>query len=111
MHISKVYFEKIYPTSSYLNERCGIEFILNSGENAKYALDEARKLMDEWQKEQHPELYKHNETHLTVEETSIIAEIQSAPTLERLAQYKNSLTQATKKYYLDKLKELSVPKK
>jgi len=107
MRIEKVTYNKLFPTSSFLNERVGVEIILNEGDNAKEALQYAKQLCEEFNKESNPELYKHNETHLTAEEASIAKQIEIAPTLERLAEFKGNLTQNTKKYYLDRLKELS----
>lgn len=109
MHISKVYFEKIYPTSSYINERVGIEVVLNQGESANEALDIARELSDEWQKEKHPELYKGNKTELTAEEAALIKDMSLVTNMEMLTPFKNKLnTPNLRAAYMENLKRLTI---
>lgn len=111
MNISKIIYSKIYATSQFLNERIGVEVDINEMEDPKIALQEAKKLADEFHKEANPELYKHNEKSLTAEETNTITEIGLCDTLEKLATLNGFNTPNTKPYYTDKMKELKEAKK
>lgn len=110
MHIDKVTYSKIFSTSQFLNERIGIEIIVNAGEDAMLALKEAKNICQEFHKEANPELYKFNEKSLTAEETNAITEIGLCTTIEKLATYKGFLTDNTKPYYMEKLKQLTLKK-
>lgn len=111
MRFDRISYSKIYPTSSFLNERIGIEIIVEEGGDPKEALRAAKQLADEFNKEANPNLYKFNETALSAEEAAIVKEIEIAPTLERLSNFKTVLTQNTKPYYLAKLKSFTDAKK
>lgn len=54
MHVSKVTYSQLFPLSAYLNERVGVEVDLNPGEDAKEALETAKKLCEEFHKENAP---------------------------------------------------------
>lgn len=107
MENKEVYFEIILPKSSYLNYRLGITKVVTPNETAIDAWDVACAEAEEWHKKKHPELYTHNTVQLSVEDTDVVNEINSAPTVDVLARLKGRLNQATKPYYMDKLKELT----
>ena len=107
MKIKSIQFSKLLPTSSYLNERIGIEMELLEGESADEALQMARDFIKESHKKEYPELYKFNEVTLTVAETDLVKEIEAALTPEKLGMLKKHLTKNTKSYYMDRLKTLT----
>jgi hypothetical protein len=58
MRITKINFEKIMPTgAAYLNERYGIEYGLEVGDDPKLAFEAARQMIEEMHKEKYPHLY------------------------------------------------------
>lgn len=103
----EVYFEIIMPKSSFLNYRLGVTKVVAPGVSVLDVWDVACSEAEEWHKRKHPELYKHNETVLTVEETELVAEINEKTEVKHLAMMKNRLTKATTPYYMDKLKTLT----
>jgi hypothetical protein len=102
-----VYFEIILPKSSFLNYRLGVTKAVAPGVSVLDVWDVACSEAEEWHKRKHPELYKHNETVLTVEETSLLEEIKNATDVKKLGMLKNHLTPALQPYYMEKLKELT----
>ncbi len=107
MENKEVYFEIILPKSSYLNYRLGITKTVAPGETAMEAWDNACEEAEQWHRDKHPELYKHNEQPLTVEETEVVQAIGMADTIEKLGRLKSQLSKATQKYYMEKLKTLT----
>ena len=108
MHIEKITYAKIFPTSSFLNERIGIELVVLPGEDAKEALRVAKQLAEEFNRESNPNLYKHNKEPLTSEEAAIVKGIELCESVEQLATlYKRNLTANIKPYYMDKIKTLT----
>lgn len=107
MRFKTIQYSKLLPTSSYLNERIGVEIELETGESADEAISMAREFVKESHKKEYPELYKFNESSLTVEEASIVKEIEVCDSVEKLARFKNGLTKNTKPYYMDRLKTLT----
>lgn len=107
MHIKEVSFNSIYAKSSFLNDRVGIVVALNEGEDAKEGLAWAKKLSDEFHKEAHPDLYKHNEKPLTADEASLLEEIRNATDLKKLGMLKTHLSPALQPYYMDRMKALT----
>jgi hypothetical protein len=90
-----------------MNERIGVKILVGEGEDAKFALHEAKHLADEFHKEANPELYKHNQVALNTDEISVKESIESATTMEQLGRIKGKLTPNTKGYYMDKMKTLT----
>lgn len=104
MSYYKVIFAKLYANSAFLNERIGIEILVEQGQDPKEALQEAKRISDEFHKESNPELYKHNDKPLTAEEASLLEDIKNATDARKLGLLKNHLTSALKPYYSEKLK-------
>jgi hypothetical protein len=107
MENKEIYFEIILPRSAYLNYRLGITKTVAPGETAIETWNRACEEAEQWHKEKHPELYKHNENPLTVEETEVVQAIGMADTVDKLARLKTQLTKNTQKYYVEKLKTLT----
>jgi hypothetical protein len=105
--ISKISYSKLFPTSSYLNDRVGIEIDLVAGEDAMSALNEAKELAETFHKQAYPELYKFNEKSLTAEEVATIKEIELCEKEEQMYKFKKDLTVNTKPYYISRLKTLT----
>lgn len=51
MRISTISYTKVYPLGQYTNEKICVELIVEKGDNAKQALQEAKALADEFHKE------------------------------------------------------------
>lgn len=103
----EVYFEIILPKSSFLNYRLGVTKNVAPGVSTLDAWDVACNEAEEWHKRKHPELYKHNEKPLTVEETTMLEDIKNAADIRKLGMMKNLLTPALQPYYLEKLKSFT----
>lgn len=58
MQIEKINYQRTFNLGNYSSERLGVDININTGENAMQALDEARKLVEEWHTKNHPELYQ-----------------------------------------------------
>lgn len=55
MKVTKVQYQKIYPTGiNYLNHRVGVEIDLDETDNPDEAFKLARKLVEEWNAESNP---------------------------------------------------------
>lgn len=102
-----IYFEIILPKSSYLNYRLGRNTIIRPDETSIQAYDRACEEAEEWHKRKHPELYRHNEVPLSVEETEFVQTINACDTIEKLGRLKNQLSDKAKPYYMDRLKTLT----
>jgi hypothetical protein len=61
MHIEKVNYQKVFNLGSYTSERIGVELLLEKGDNAKFALEEAKKLVEEFHKQNHGPIVKQEE--------------------------------------------------
>ena len=107
MTTKEIYFEVILPKSSFLNYRLGITKTVLPDETVIDVCNKACQEAEEWHKSKHPELYKHNDKPLTTEETELVQEIESADTPHKLGMLKGRITNATKPYYMDKLKTLT----
>lgn len=105
--ITKVKLDKLFSTSSYLNDRAGIEAELSAGEDPIEALMELKKIAIEFNKREYPELYLFNDSPMTASEVDVVIGISQCETLQRLSKFKGALTATTKKYYEDKVKDLS----
>lgn len=107
MNFKEVTFDKLFSTSSYLNDRVGIKVDVAPGENPMGALKAASKLAIEFNKLEYPELYKFNDKPMTASEVDLVVNISECETLQKLSKYKGACNATTKKYYMDKVKELS----
>ncbi len=107
MSITKVKFDKLFSTSSYLNDRIGIEVTVENGQDPITALKEASRLAIEFNKMEYPELYRFNDKPMTAAEVDFVIQINQCETLQKLSRFKGSTNATTKKYYMDKVKELS----
>jgi len=105
--ITKVKLDKLFSTSSYLNDRAGVEAELSEGEDPIEALMELTKIAIEFNKREYPELYLFNDKPMTAAEVDVVVGMNQCESLQKLSKYKGSLTITTKKYYMDKVKELS----
>lgn len=77
MQIEKVNYQKVFNLGSYMSERIGVELVLNKGEDAKFALEEAKKLVEEFHKEnQNTNVKKEEETF---EPVSVLQIVKVAP--------------------------------
>jgi hypothetical protein len=103
----EVYFEIILPKSSFLNYRLGVTKAVAPGVSVLDVWDVACSEAEEWHKRKHPELYKHNEVVLTVEETSLLEDIKNAADLKKLSLVKPHLTKALNPYYMERMKALT----
>lgn len=55
MRIERVSYQKVFPLGMYINEKIGVELILNEGEDAMEALAEARKVTHDFFDKNNPE--------------------------------------------------------
>jgi len=51
MHIQTVNYTRTFNLGNYSSEKIGVEIAINEGENAKQALEEAKKLVEEFHEE------------------------------------------------------------
>ena len=65
------------------------------------------KIAIEFNKREYPELYLFNDKPMTAAEVDVVVGMNQCESLQKLSKYKGSLTVTTKKYYADKVKELS----
>lgn len=110
MSYHKVTYEQIFPSSAYLNERIGIEILVEKGQDPESALMECKKIVSDFHKKSRPELYKFNNDSLTANEVALIKNIEMCDTAIKLSMYKGELNKNTKPYYVDRLKNLTIPK-
>jgi organic radical activating enzyme len=75
MHIEKVNYQKVFNLGSYQSERIGVELVLNKGEDAKFALEEAKKLVEEF----HQENQSVNKVEPEFENGLVVQNIKSTP--------------------------------
>lgn len=104
--ITKVKLDKLFSTSSYLNDRAGIEAELSVGEDPIAALMELTKIAIEFNKREYPELYLFNDKPMTAAEVDVVVGMSQCESLAKLSRFKGSLTETTRKYYNDKEIEL-----
>jgi hypothetical protein len=115
MSYYKVVYDKLFPYAPYLNERIGIEILVESSQDPMDAIEEARKIVHDFrnkhiqaelshQLEPIPDRQVEKSTEIPLED-----HISNCLTLEELAEYKiiASTTKELKSIYLKKLKQLS----
>jgi hypothetical protein len=82
MNIKTVSYTKTFPIAMYCTEKVGVEFELHSGEDANYALTEAKKLVEEFHRNNNPQLYQTVHEHaiypLTTDECEPIVQHPAA---------------------------------
>ncbi len=131
MKVDKVTYQKVFPISLYCTERIGVEISVDEGESPEQVLDEAKRIVEEWQKESRPtelltpdvsspEVVPAKERQppqpligLTpVQEQKLVEQIESVKTVEILRVYDKIVNNPlrplpeAKKAYDNKLKEL-----
>jgi hypothetical protein len=88
MRISTVSYTKVYPLGQYTNEKICVELVVEKGDNAKQALQEAKSLADEF----HRENLK-NIPEIGFEEPAEIIQTQSPKSLaEKTKEFINDCT-------------------
>lgn len=72
MVVTKVKYEKLFPTGAYLNEKIGfeaeIEPHLNSLDNPTSAIEQLRQLAEQSHREKYPHLYTESGSPITIME-------------------------------------------
>lgn len=58
MQIERISYRKTFNLGNYSSESIGVDILLNEGEDAKQALEEAKKLVIEYHKENNPQIYE-----------------------------------------------------
>jgi hypothetical protein len=58
MTIDRISYQKTFNLGNYSSERIGVDMVLNEGEDAKFALSECKKLVEEYHRESEAE-YPH----------------------------------------------------
>lgn len=58
MAITSITYSKTFPTAPFSNEKIGVEMSVDEGQDAKFILDEARKLVHEFHFENNKEMYE-----------------------------------------------------
>jgi uncharacterized cupredoxin-like copper-binding protein len=114
MNITTVSYAKLFPLGAFINEKIGVEISISEGEDARFALSEAKKLVHEFHFEQNKELYEMKGTTVTtiepelVGELAIINDIKSCKELKVLESYRLIVKNnpELQEAYDNKLKEL-----
>ncbi len=57
MKIERVTYQKVFPLGMYINEKIGVDYLLNEGDDPKAALEAAKKLCQEFHEENNKGLY------------------------------------------------------
>lgn len=57
MKVEKIFYQKLFPTGPYSNEKIGVEVIVEPGETAEDCLTAAKNTVSEWHKQHNPDLY------------------------------------------------------
>jgi hypothetical protein len=57
MQIERVTYQKVFPLGMYINEKIGVDYLLNEGDDPKAALEAAKKLCQEFHEETNKGLY------------------------------------------------------
>lgn len=119
MRIEKIYFEQLFPTGQYANQRLGVEGTLQEGELYENAFAHAKSIVEAAFKSMNPEpLPPQTDYHsgptpeIQVEKIEIgdlPTQIQSCKELKVLESYKLMVKGKSdlEKLYFDKLNELS----
>jgi hypothetical protein len=69
--IKTVSYQKLFPLGMYCNERIGVEVELGDNQDPMKALEEAKRLTEEFHKQSNPEIYNNVD-----EETPVLAMIK-----------------------------------
>jgi hypothetical protein len=78
MHIQVINYQKTFNLGNYSSERIGVEIAINAGENAKEALETAKKLVEEFHTEN---INQSQEPKPVYEETVQVIKTQSPKTI------------------------------
>lgn len=126
MKIVAVNYQKVFPLGQYINERIGVEIQVDPDESEVDALREAKRIVEQFHKDNNPQLYTETPIHREKEDLfavaiqspknqphSTIEAINSCTTLKVLQEFDLIVQNMSKKYpeikeaYDNKLKELS----
>ena len=69
MSYHKVIYEKLFPYAPYLNERIGIEILVETGQSPEDCLKEAKDIVDKFYSSNTPQLI---ETHSIVADNAVV---------------------------------------
>jgi len=83
MTINQVSYQKTFNLGNYSSERIGVEIVLNEGEDAKFALAEASKLVHEYHAQSN-QIFPSNspERNETVSSELPVIQVDKGPSLE-----------------------------
>jgi hypothetical protein len=133
MRIERINYQKVFRLQEFVNERIGVEVVINEGDSVEEALRIARELVEEDHKRANPHLYTNLPTidaphpqepviqlkdeepvvddpelkDMTKEEKRICMLIKGATTLQEVAKYKAHVPKHLTPRYLKRVKELS----
>ncbi len=97
MKYDKIFYQRLFPTGPYSNEKLGIELIIEPGETAEQGLTAAKMIIEKWHRDHHPELYvDHPAPEIQPEKSqapdkrtnSLIDDIRSCKELKVLESYR-----------------------
>jgi Na+-transporting NADH:ubiquinone oxidoreductase subunit NqrF len=57
MRADRISYQKLFPLGMYINEKIGVECIVNEGENPATILQEAKLMVEKFHKDSNPGLY------------------------------------------------------
>ncbi len=89
MTITSINYTKTYNLGSYQSEKIGIEISINEGENAMQALDEAKKLAQEFHEKNNPLPFVSGETIITPASEEPLPEIKVDKKTQKEQQLQN----------------------
>lgn len=75
MKITTVNYQKVFPLGQYINERIGVEIQVDPDESEVDALREAKRIVEQFHKDNNPQLY----TETTVHNNSQFEDSPNAP--------------------------------
>lgn len=116
MKVEKILYQRIFPLSAYVNEKIGVEMIVEKGDDAYDVLDLAKSIVEDWHKQHHPVPY---DPSLTPEEQLPVIQLQDerskemvdriaeAMSITELAALKADLPPELMPAYMDRLKYLT----
>lgn len=76
MRMDRITYQKIFPIGMYINEKIGVEMILNEGDSAMDAIAEARKFVHE--------AHLKYSSHSTEPFEEVVQQIEKKPILTKL---------------------------
>lgn len=89
MHIQVINYQKTFNLGNYSSEKIGVEIALNKGDDAKLALQEAQKLVEEYHQENLEKMQFQIEERIAWQEE---------PTIKKEKKEVKSLSERTKEF-------------